>query len=117
MTNFEGFIDSKLSMLSANDPLMAFAKPFVSRIINNNLYKVKDMLIQIADKDGLIDMEGILSETIENVINTKPFKLNIGTAGDLEIGGGNIKMDIPFVNKTVILNHNDLKEFKDMLSH
>lgn len=117
MLNLEKFVDSKLSTLSVNDPIMALMKPFASRIIGNNLYKVRGMLSQLADKDGLIDVEGILSETIDNVINTKPFKLNTGLLGDLEIGAGKLKMDVPFVNKTIVLNQDDLKELKDMLMH
>ena len=41
-----------------------------------------------------------------------------GTAlGQLEIGAGKIKMDIPMVNKSLVLNQQDLNELKDMLSH
>lgn len=37
--------------------------------------------------------------------------------GQLEIGAGKIKMDIPIVNKSLVLNQQDLNELKDMLSH
>ena len=37
--------------------------------------------------------------------------------GQLEIGAGKIKMDIPMVNKSLVLNQQDLNELKDMLSH
>lgn len=39
------------------------------------------------------------------------------TLGQLEIGAGKIKMDIPIVNKSLVLNQQDLNELKDMLSH
>lgn len=39
------------------------------------------------------------------------------TLGQLEIGAGKIKMDIPMVNKSLVLNQQDLNELKDILSH
>ncbi len=53
----------------------------------------------------------------DNIINTKPFKVETGLLGQLEIGAGKIKMDIPMVNKSLVLNQQDLNELKDMLSH
>ena len=47
----------------------------------------------------------------------KPFKVETGLLGPLEIGAGKIKMDIPMVNKSLALNQQDLNELKDMLSH
>lgn len=35
--------------------------------------------------------------------------------GELEIGGGHIKMNLPFVNKAVVLNQQDLLSLRDML--
>lgn len=37
-----------------------------------------------------------------------------GLLGQLEIGAGKIKMDIPIVNKSLVLNQQDLNELKDM---
>ena len=96
---------------------MALMKPLASRVIDNNMYKVEALLKQISDKDGLVDVEGILTEMSDNIINTKPFKVETGLLGQLEIGAGKIKMDIPMVNKSLVLNQQDLNELKDMLSH
>ena len=43
--------------------------------------------------------------------------METGLLGQLEIGAGKIKMDIPMVNKSLVLNQQDLNELKDMLSH
>lgn len=91
MTRLNGFVDKQLTSLSQSNPLMAFAKPLITRVIDNNSYKVEAMLKQIADKDGMVDVNGILSEMIDNVINTKPFKVNSGFLGELEIGSGKNK--------------------------
>lgn len=90
--------------------MMALIKPLASRVIDNNMYKVETLLKQISDKDGLVDIEGMS----DNIINIKPFKVETGLLGQLEIGVGKIKMDI---NKSLVLNQQDLNELKDMLSH
>lgn len=115
--NLQKFIDLRLTTLSQENPLIALLKPLAIRAIDNNLYKVETLLKQISDKDGLVDIEGILTEMSDNILNTKPFKLNTGFLGELEIGAGNIKMDIPIVNKSLVLNQQDLIELKDMLMH
>lgn len=117
MGNLKKFIDTKLTSLSKDNPVMALIKPIVTRAVDNNLYKVEGFLKQISDKNGLIDIEGILSEMTQNVMNTNPFKVNAGLLGELEIGAGKIKMDIPMINKSLILNQEDLNELKDMLIH
>ena len=76
MTRLNNFVDKQLTSLSQSNPMMAFAKPLITRVIDNNAYKVEGMLKQIADKDGMVDVNGILSEMIDNVINTKPFKFS-----------------------------------------
>lgn len=89
MNNLRNFVSVKLTSLSQNNPMMALIKPLASRVIDNNMYKVETLLKQISDKDGLVDI----------------------------VGAGKIKMDIPMVNKSLVLNQQDLNELKDMLSH
>ena len=115
MGNLQKFIDQRLTSLAMESPLLALVKPLAARAINNNLYKVETLLKQISDKDGLVDVEGILSEMSDNIMKTKPFKLNTGLLGELEIGAGRIKIDIPMMDKSLVLNQQDLTELKDML--
>lgn len=115
MGNLQKFIDQRLTSLAMESPLLALVKPLAVRAINNNLYKVEALLKQISDKDGLVDVEGILSEMSDNIMKTKPFKLNTGLLGELEIGAGRIKIDIPMMDKSLVLNQQDLTELKDML--
>ena len=81
MTRLNNFVDKQLTSLSQSNPMMAFAKPLITR-----------------------------------VINTKPFKVNSGFLGELEIGSGKIKMNLPLVNRALVLSHQDLIELKDMLN-
>lgn len=109
------YINAQLNSLSQSNPLMAIAKPLITRAIDNNVYKVESVLKQIANKDGLLDIDNILSEMIESIINTQPFRIDAKFLGELEIGGGHIKMNLPFVNKAVVLNQQDLLSLRDML--
>lgn len=113
---FKKYINQQLISLSKESPIIAVSKPLITRIIDNNMYKIELMLKQIADKDGLVDIDNILSEMIQNIMNTKMFKVNSGLLGELEIGGGKIKMNLPFFNKAVVFNQQDLLDFKEILS-
>lgn len=81
MTRLNNFVDKQLTSLSQSNPMMAFAKPLITRVIDNNAYKV-----------------------------------NSGFLGELEIGSGKIKMNLPLVNRALVLSHQDLIELKDMLN-
>lgn len=111
------YINTQISSLSQNNPLIAITKPLISRMLDNNIYKFESVLKQIADKDGLIDTEGILSEMIDNIVNSQSFKINTNFLGELEIGCGKIKMNLPLINKTLVLNQEDLIKFKDAINN
>lgn len=72
-------------------------------------------IIHEADKDGNIDIENILTEMMENLMTTNPFTFKTSFAGDIEIGGGEIKFNLPLTNKRLVLNMTDLETFKEML--
>lgn len=115
-SKLEDYIQKQLTLVSKDNPTIALVKPFLSRIVNNNMYKVDNMLKQIADKDGLIDIDGILSETIDSLISIKPFKMDSGFLGELEIGDGKIRLNLPIVDKVLVFNKEDLMNLKDFLS-
>lgn len=68
-----------------------------------------------ADKDGNIDIENILTEMMENLMTTNPFTFKTSFVGDIEIGGGEIKFNLPLTNKKLVLDMTDLETFKEML--
>lgn len=115
-SKLEDYIQKQLILISKDNPSIALAKPFLSRIVNNNIYKVNNILKQIADKDGLIDIDGILSETIDSLISIKPFKVDSGFLGELEIGDGKVRMNLPIVDKVLVFNKEDLMNLKDFLN-
>lgn len=115
LTNITTYINSQLNTLASNNPMINFIRPLISRAIDNNLYKFNSFLDLITDKEGNIDIESIMSEMITNTINTEPFIINTSFIGDVEIGGGLIKLNIPFINKRLVLNTEDLNILKEML--
>ena len=115
LNNIKEYLIVQLGDLSKSTPIIGFVKPLIDRILNNNLDKIESILGLIADKEGNIDVEQILNEMLDNVINTTPFKINTGFIGDIEIGGGNIKINIPLTDKKLVLNQNDLNILKETL--
>lgn len=109
------YISKQLDVISEDNILMKFAKPFITRFTDNNMYKVDTFLKMFSDKDGNIDIEGILDDITTNVINSKPFTVNTGFIGDVIIGDGQIKLTIPGVNKRISFDYTDLEEFKNQL--
>lgn len=92
-----------------------FMKPFITRALDKNFDKVTKTLDLISDKEGNIDIENIITEMMENLMNTNPFTFKTSFIGDIEIGGGEIKFNLPFTSKRLVLNITDLETFKEML--
>lgn len=111
----KSYISTQLDSMSSNTPVVGFLKPLITRALDKNFSKVTKALDLIADESGNVDIEGILSEMIENLMTTKPFLFKTSFIGDIEIGGGNIKFNIPFTEKKLVFDITDLENFKEML--
>lgn len=61
--------------------------------------------------NGMIDADGILNDMIDNLI-ISPVKEERG----IKIGAGTVEIKIPFINKAIALDKDDINEFKEMLS-
>lgn len=62
-------------------------------------------------ENGEIDADGILNDMIDNLI-ISPVKEERG----IKIGAGTVEIKIPFINKAIALDKDDINEFKEMLS-
>lgn len=71
--------------------------------------------IPIADKDGMIDIEGIFDEEMEVINNIDNFNFDIPFIGGGNISKGIISLEVPYVNKIVALNQTDLEVLKESL--
>jgi hypothetical protein len=115
MTNIRAYLYSQMNNLSEGNPAINLFKPFLNRMIDNNLYKVEPLLDLITDKEGNIDIENIITEMRDNLLTSQPFVVNIPVLGDIEIGNGLIMANIPMINKRLVLNRDDLNMLKEML--
>lgn len=113
--NLRAYVATQLDTMSKNTPMIGFMKPLITRALDKNFSKVTKALDLIANDEGKIDIENILTEMMENVMNTNPFTFKTSFIGDVEIGGGQIKFNLPLTNKRLVLNMTDLEAFKEML--
>lgn len=65
---------------------------------------IDKFLKPIADKDGMIDIEGIFDEEMEVINNIDNFNFDIPFIGGGNISKGIISLEVPYVNKIVALN-------------
>ena len=113
--NLKSYISSQLESMSKSSPVIGFMKPLITRALDKNFSKITKALELIADKDGNVDVEGILTEMMENLMTTNPFSFKTSFIGDIEIGGGQIKFNLPLTNKRLVLNMSDVEAFKETL--
>ena len=106
------FLGKQINSLAVNNPLISFAQPIITRVVNNKLNNIHGFLSMLADDSGEIDTKTLIPEMIQSVMNTKPFIYHTEFLGDLEIGGGFIKLNIPMTNSQIVLGRNDLEELK-----
>lgn len=114
--NIKRYIITQIDVLSGNNPMIGFMKPLIVRGLDKNFSKVTKALDLISNEEGKVDAEGILSEMIEQVKTSKPFTINTSFIGDIEIGDGHIRLNIPFINRGLILDSTDLDTLKEMLT-
>lgn len=114
--NLKKYLISQIDTLSGSTPVVGFMKPLIVRALDKNMDKIHNALDIISDKDGNVDIENILVEMLDNVSTMKPFTFDTSFMGEIEIGGGEIKLNIPFINKRLILNQSDLEILRNTLT-
>lgn len=115
--NLKDYLVSQLDILSGSTPMIGFMKPLIIRALDKKMSKIHNAVDLISDKDGNVDIETIMSEMLDNISSMKPFSFNTPLIGDIEIGGGQVKLNIPLINKRLILNQTDLDTLRNMLTN
>ena len=110
------FVDMQLERMSKTNPVVCFFKPVASRILKKKLTGITTFLDLVADDNGNIDAEAIISEMTDSLVNTQPFRISAPVLGTVVIGGGKVEMGIPFTDKSIVLNEGDLIELKEILT-
>ena len=108
------FLNRQINSLAMTNPLISFSKPLITRIVNNKIDQADGFLSMLANSNGEIDVQSLIPEMIQSVMNTRPFTYHTEFLGDLEIGGGFIKMNIPMTNNQIVLGKVDLDTLRDL---
>lgn len=113
--NLRAYVMKQISLMSENNPAINFIKPLLLRMLDKNFDKMDKVLDLIADKDGNVDIENIITEMMDNIVTSKPFVFKTDLLGDIEVGEGQIKVNLPFTDKKLVLNQDDLEMFREMI--
>lgn len=108
------FLSKQINSLAITNPLISFSKPLLTRVVNNKLNQANGFLSMLADDNGDIDVQSLIPEMIQSVMTTRPFVYHTEFLGDLEIGGGFIKLNIPMTNNQIVLGKTDLDALKEL---
>lgn len=109
------YIIKQLVSMGESSPAIRLLIPLAKRAITNNINSFDKFLKPIADKDGMIDIEGIFDEEMEIINNIDNFNFDIPFIGGCNISKGIISLEVPYVNKIVALNQTDLEVLKESL--
>lgn len=109
------YIVKQLVSMGESSPAIRLLIPLAKRAITNNINSFDKFLKPIADKDGMIDIEGIFDEEMEIINNIDNFNFDIPFIGGCNISKGIISLEVPYVNKIVALNQTDLEVLKESL--
>lgn len=116
ISGIKKFILLQIDKLSEGSPLVQFMKPLIIRAVDNGIKNTRSMIELLADANGNIDTGQIIDEMVSNVINTKPFTIKVPYLDNIIIGDGTIQINIPFIDKKVVFNTEDLNTLKELIN-
>lgn len=108
------FIDL-VDNLAQSNFLISVVKPAINLAIENNFYKVENVLNAIADKDNNIDVDKLIDDTIKSVLNGRNGVLPVGNICNLKFGDNAMKVELPSLNYYISFNSDDFVKFKNYL--
>lgn len=117
ISNLKQYLVKQVENIATNNPLVAFAKPIIVRVIDNKISSISPFLDMLKDSQGNIDLSGIIAEMTTSVMDTKTFSINVPLLGDVIIGNGHIRLPIPYTEQVIVLNRQDIEELKTMLTN
>ena len=116
ISGIKKFILLQIDKLSEGSPLIQFMKPLIIRAVDNGVKNTRSMIEFLADANGNIDTGQIIDEMVSNVINTKPFTIKVPYLDNIIIGDGTIQINVPFIDKKVVFNTEDLNTLKELIN-
>ena len=111
----KGYINNLVDEIAVNDFLVSAIRPIISMAIENNFYKVNNILKLLADKNGDIDFNKLVDETISSMLNGKQGSYPIGDFAIAEFGNNVLKLTIPSLNKFFKFDSQDFIKMKNFI--
>lgn len=109
------YVVDLIDNLAQNNFLISVARPIINLAIDNNFYKVENVLNAIADKDNNIDVDKLIDDTIKSVLNGRNGVLPIGKICNLKFGDNTMKIELPSFNYYISFDSKDFIKFKNYL--
>lgn len=109
------YIVDLIDNLAQNNFLISVARPAINLAIDNNFYKVENVLNAIADKDNNVDVDKLIDDTIKSVLNGRKGVLPVGKILQIQFGDNSMKIEVPSFNYYVSFDSNDFIKFKNYL--
>ena len=116
ISGIKKFIFLQIDKLSEGSTLIPFMQPLIVRAVDNGVKNTRSMIELLADANGNLDTGQIIDEMVSNVINTKPFTIKVPYLDNIIIGDGTIQINVPFIDKKVVFNTEDLNTLKELIN-
>ena len=111
------YLSGQIDSIASNNPLVAFARPIITRIIDNKIGSITPFLDLLKDSNGNINLTDIITEMTTSVMDSKTFPISVPILGDIIIGGGYIRIPIPYTEQVIVLNSQDIEELNTILTN
>ena len=111
----KSYIIDLIDNLAQTNFMISVARPAINLAIDNNFYKAEDLLRSIADKDGNVDVNRLIDDTIKSVLNGRKGVLPVGKILQIQFGDNSMKIEVPSFNYYISFDSNDFIKFKNYL--
>lgn len=111
----KSYIIDLIDNLAQTNFMISVARPAINMAIDNNFYKIDNLFSTISDKEGDINIDKLIDDTISSVLNGRNGVLPVGKICSLKFGDNAMKVEIPSINYYVSFNSDDFIKFKNYL--
>lgn len=118
------FINNKLDVVLGDNPFIRLMKPTVHKMVSNSIDRyttdINKVLTLLENKDGKIDVEGLMNDTISEFETMPVTTMKHDLLGDVQVGEGKVvlEMFVPVINTTrrIVITKDDFLEFVQLLN-
>ena len=109
------YIFNVVDEIAINDFIVGAIRPMIRMAIENNFYKVNNLLKVLADKNGDINFSKLVDDTMTSVLNSKQATYPIGNIAIAEFGNNALKITVPAINKFFKFESQDFIKMKNFI--